>query len=344
MDYDSPPQKTIRSHEQNQERAFIAASRRGDRGIEARIQSARRASEVHKLRTGKALYVSRDIVLKEEMYEEVDDGFPRSYQLREPHQRPSSVNISVQVGEDPKSPATMAKSLPGHHQKLHENEVNREFAQYFPEVDQILSRRWSTQSILTVSPPQRDAFQNSSRKRFDSAARDISYAQGAVLDAQDRSLSDSSPPELRTDVELTPPTVATEFGSYPATPPSQAASVSRRAMPIESFRDYNGHGDESAFTANLPPEATMLLADGEVVDPALYDQQWMHGTASFDPYGVDMDVENDAFGELYEDSLNLMSWDPASQTKTSTDDYSWNMFKKGNMFENDLSLNTRTNA
>ncbi|KAH7136785.1 hypothetical protein B0J13DRAFT_80976 [Dactylonectria estremocensis] len=336
LDLDSPPQKTIRSHEQNQERAFIAASRRGDRGIEARLQSARRASEVHKLRTGKGLCVSREIVLKEEMYEEMDDGFPRSYQLRGPQQRRSSANADSQAGKDPKSPVAIAEQVSGYDQQSHENEVNREFAQFFPEVDQILSRRWSTQSILMVSPPQRNA--NSPRRAFDSAAQDISYTQLPVLNTEGRSLSGSSPPELRTDTELTPPSLATEFGSYPATPRSQAAAVLGQTVPADLFPDCNGNCDESAFAANLPPDANLLLADGEVVDPALYDQQWMYGTAPSDPYGVDMNLDDGAFSELYDDSLNVMSWDPASQPKTATDDYSWDMFKNANVFENDYTL------
>lgn len=54
-------------------RAYIAASRRSDRSLEARLESARRASEIHKRRTGKALRVTEADVLNEEMYEEEDD-------------------------------------------------------------------------------------------------------------------------------------------------------------------------------------------------------------------------------------------------------------------------------
>ncbi|RUO95440.1 hypothetical protein BC936DRAFT_144017 [Jimgerdemannia flammicorona] len=43
---------------ENQERAYIAASHRTDRNIEARMESARKASEIHKRRTGKALLVT----------------------------------------------------------------------------------------------------------------------------------------------------------------------------------------------------------------------------------------------------------------------------------------------
>ncbi|KAF2096802.1 hypothetical protein NA57DRAFT_58689 [Rhizodiscina lignyota] len=70
------PMKTERTHEENQERAYIAASRRSDRSLEARIESARRASEIHKKRTGRALRVTEQDVVNEEMYEEEDDDLP----------------------------------------------------------------------------------------------------------------------------------------------------------------------------------------------------------------------------------------------------------------------------
>ncbi|PYH99253.1 hypothetical protein BO71DRAFT_425405 [Aspergillus ellipticus CBS 707.79] len=64
-----------RTKEENQERAFIAASRRKDRSLDARVESANRASSLHKQRTGKALLINRDIVEREAMYEEVDDRY-----------------------------------------------------------------------------------------------------------------------------------------------------------------------------------------------------------------------------------------------------------------------------
>lgn len=55
---------------QNQERAYIAASRRTDRSLEARYQSALMASAIHKKRTGKGFRVTHEIVQSEDMYEE----------------------------------------------------------------------------------------------------------------------------------------------------------------------------------------------------------------------------------------------------------------------------------
>ncbi|OJJ47516.1 hypothetical protein ASPZODRAFT_165661 [Penicilliopsis zonata CBS 506.65] len=73
LDLDISP--VPRSREENQERAFIAASRRKDRSLDARLESANRASMLHKKRTGKALHITKEIVEKEAMYEEVDERY-----------------------------------------------------------------------------------------------------------------------------------------------------------------------------------------------------------------------------------------------------------------------------
>ena len=99
------PVKTERTHEENQERfvhislsplhaiptpdttprAYIAASRRSDRSLEARVESARRASEIHKRRTGRSLRVTEQDVVNEEMYEEEDDDLPLHYRRLTAH-------------------------------------------------------------------------------------------------------------------------------------------------------------------------------------------------------------------------------------------------------------------
>ena len=73
---------TVNSHGH---RAYIAASRRSDRSLEARVESARRASEIHKRRTGRALRVTEQDVVNEEMYEEEDDDLPMQYRRLTAH-------------------------------------------------------------------------------------------------------------------------------------------------------------------------------------------------------------------------------------------------------------------
>lgn len=88
------PVKTERTHEENQERAYIAASRRSDRSLEARIESARRASEIHKKRTGRALRVTEQDVVNEEMYEEEDDDLPAQYRRLTAHLQTNSAEFN----------------------------------------------------------------------------------------------------------------------------------------------------------------------------------------------------------------------------------------------------------
>lgn len=57
--------------------AYLAASRRSDRSIEARVGSARRASEVHRRRTGRSLRITEQDVVNEEIYEEEPMHFNR---------------------------------------------------------------------------------------------------------------------------------------------------------------------------------------------------------------------------------------------------------------------------
>lgn len=87
------PIKTERTHEENQERAYIAASRRSDRSLEARIESARRASEIHKRRTGRSLRVTEQDVINEEMYEEEDDDLPMQYRRLTAHLHTSNAEF-----------------------------------------------------------------------------------------------------------------------------------------------------------------------------------------------------------------------------------------------------------
>lgn len=93
----TPPAKAIkteRTHEENQERAYIAASRRSDRSLEARVESARRASEIHKRRTGRSLRVTEQDVINEEMYEEEDDDLPMQYRRLTAHLQTGSADFN----------------------------------------------------------------------------------------------------------------------------------------------------------------------------------------------------------------------------------------------------------
>ncbi|KAK6331772.1 hypothetical protein TWF718_002313 [Orbilia javanica] len=84
--------RTERTHEENQERAYIAASHRADRSLEARMESARRASEIHKQRTGKFFRVTEKAVLEGEVYDDDEEDIPPPYYQLEQHLKPDASN------------------------------------------------------------------------------------------------------------------------------------------------------------------------------------------------------------------------------------------------------------
>ncbi|BFZ56793.1 hypothetical protein PYCC9005_003841 [Savitreella phatthalungensis] len=105
--------KSERTHEENQERAYIAASRRTDRSLEARMESARRASEIHKRRTGKALKISEQDVINEEMYEEEDDDLPSAYRNLNSHLYTGSSSFDARLQAYLANAVAFRKALSG---------------------------------------------------------------------------------------------------------------------------------------------------------------------------------------------------------------------------------------
>ncbi|KAJ4209146.1 hypothetical protein NW767_001055 [Fusarium falciforme] len=151
-----PPTRrnTERSHSENQERAYIAASRRADRSIEARVQSARNASDIHKKRTGKAFRITEEIVMKEEMYEEEDDDFPRSYRLLNPHMQTANPELNARVDAYLSNRVAMSKLLSATDNDWRNNEINTTFDQFFPNVQSRVRaashQHWSTGQGFSV--------------------------------------------------------------------------------------------------------------------------------------------------------------------------------------------------
>ncbi|RSL43264.1 hypothetical protein CEP53_011793 [Fusarium sp. AF-6] len=114
-----------RSRDEFRERAYVAASRRTDRNIKARMESAIMASEVHKKRTGKRLRITEDIVMGDAPYEEEQDSWL--------HKRTCSVVPKLSMGVEGISKESLTSAiLAKTEQEWRENEINRQFAQAFP--------------------------------------------------------------------------------------------------------------------------------------------------------------------------------------------------------------------
>ncbi|KAI1087416.1 hypothetical protein F5B19DRAFT_486728 [Rostrohypoxylon terebratum] len=280
----TPPikvQKTERSHEENQERAYIAASRRADRSLEARVQSARQASEIHRRRTGRGLKVSEEIVLKEEMYEEEEDDLPRHYKFLTAHLQTNSPDMNHRVNAyitTQTAMATMARY----------QEINRLFSESFPSAmtnqQQQLNNSAYMASLVNNdgSFPHRLSMPGSSLST--PATRTHSVSSQSVFDGVDRrdSVTVGSPA----------PNSATTISSPPALTPGSSTddTAESKATPFQTPTAFPPlHLDpqlaqqstSSIFTSELPNDVKMM-ANMDMNDPMA-----MHflGDSSYQMFG-----------------------------------------------------------
>lgn len=133
--------QTARSHTENQEIAYIAASRRTDRSMEAGMQSARMASDIHEQRTGRRLRISEKIVFNEEMYEEEDNGTLCSYYMLGNYMHTSSTRMNKTLENLTSSKIVLASLLAMSHDDWCENDVNKHFKETFGNISSTTLRQ-----------------------------------------------------------------------------------------------------------------------------------------------------------------------------------------------------------
>ncbi|KAI0974666.1 hypothetical protein F4678DRAFT_347398 [Xylaria arbuscula] len=300
-------QKTERSHEENQERAYIAASRRADRSLEARVQSARMASDIHRKRTGRALKVSEEIVLKEEMYEEMEDDMPRSYKnLVAAHIQTESPELNHRVSAyiaSQTAMATMAKY----------NEINKMFSEAFP---QAANYSQQTQNSLYMSPLV-NSHRSSSHQ--DSVAPSTSRHHSMSAHSHRSSMADNSIPSLSPDhtpsaisvptPDLSPATTSTDATELVDTP----YQMTQSAFPSLPLDPQLAQQPGSSFTSELPTEVKMM-ANIDMSDPMAMHLLGDNMSPSFsmpDEYG----------GVLSMSQLNVQESDSHDRQKSSNQFY-----------------------
>lgn len=195
------------------------------------------ASKIHKQRTGKALKISREIVMREEMYEEEDNEVPRGFRALAANPQGSALS---QTAIPPN--ADVAKLA-------HQAEIDRRFAEQFPNLQ--LSRRLGPAqpgfrpSLHPVPPPP---------PRLQTSPTNTRYQRGRTA-----SLSEASP--------LTPPV------PYPLPPTPESRSVSPVTMRSSSARPESARSDPLPAAADAPgeqqPAPRRWTTAGIPDDPAL---------------------------------------------------------------------------
>ncbi|KAM3553618.1 hypothetical protein ARSEF4850_006836 [Beauveria asiatica] len=387
-------EKTERSHEENQERAYIAASRRTDRSLEARVQSARMASDIHKRRTGKSFRITEDIVMKEEMYEEEDDDLPRSYRVLGANMQTSSADLNYRVGAYFNNRLALSRMVARTDDDWRNNEINTRFAQLFP---QHARQNSDTSPVSPPQPPQQLPQQQLSQPPQQLPQQQLSQQhhqlpqqhqqlpqrhqqlpqQQQQLPQQQQQLPQQQQQQQQSPFSQRPQPVPQQFHSMPShsdpfpstqhfyPQPLQTAQHARTfstsavsqcspqhpellrqdsgvALPgSPSTFNHSPHPDspmdlgssQSAFTAELPSEARMMMMSG-VDMSAGYDSTsatWPTMDSSFDMTGVPRGPRSEEEQVISPTSdtfdMSNLKWDPMM---APMDDSTWNTFINDN--------------
>ncbi|WYZ34179.1 hypothetical protein EsH8_I_000455 [Colletotrichum jinshuiense] len=283
MQMDKGQKKTERSHEENQERAYIAASRRADRSIEARVQSAKMASEIHRKRTGKGFKISEAIVQAEEMYEEEEDDMPRSYRLLAAHLQTGSPEFDYRVNAFLANRVAMASMVAGlRNEEWAQNPINKMFAEQFPNANkqaQALSRNITNSMYYQPVAGQRPG-QNQQQPRADNPPSSpmspmspvsptfgsLNFQPSQQQFQRDRTQSVASPMEMSTPLaaQSPPPALSPSSDLAAGTPSTRTASTF--PSPMISM-DHSLFPPESSFTAELPMDIKMMVPNLDMNDP-----------------------------------------------------------------------------
>jgi hypothetical protein len=279
--------KTERSHEENQERAYIAASRRADRSIEARVQSARMASEIHKKRTGKSFRISEEIVRKEEMYEEEEDDLPRSYRLLGPHMQTSSPDMNNRVEAYLTNRMAMSAYMTKMNDEWRENHINQLFAASFPNLGkqgQRLSQSHGMPagqpSLSTTQPQPQQQGQAVTQSPISPTFSNVNYHQSADRTARG---SMSSMHHKQTETIMSPAALSPQ--SSHSTIDTRSASLVEPPTPQSDSAEFSP--PQSAFTTELPQEMKLIIGGvgmniNNPYSQNMYGQDFM-GNDSFYP-------------------------------------------------------------
>lgn len=274
-------------------RAYIAASRRSDRSLEARVESARRASEIHKRRTGRSLRVTEQDVVNEEMYEEEDDDLPMQYRRLTAHLQTGSADFNRRLSAYLTNHVAMRSAL--------DQAITNSYAQQYPNAPQFAHNQapmypspFMHQGMTPAQSPQsylQSPYSSANTANFrPSSARPVpttnhhsptGYGQSPTtsspVDVPDQRRSSmqsksASPAAVRTpqSTHARPslPQLATSRQPPPDSISSQLpVSMQQQQVPPTPTSMYSPQ-DLGPFTTSLPPESQMLLGSAlDVKDP-----------------------------------------------------------------------------
>ena len=276
--------------------AYIAASRRSDRSLEARVESARRASEIHKRRTGRSLRVTEQDVVNEEMYEEEDDDLPMQYRRLTAHLQTGSADFNRRLSAYLTNHVAMRSAL--------DQAITNSYAQQYPNAPQFAhNQNMYPSPMMAQNMPQQQSpsafgqpypspgtpgYRPGHQARSASGSHDTPVYSPSMpapspvqtlpeMDRRRTSASSKSSSQSPTGAPATPQSMHTmpALSQTSSTvnvkhegPISQQMRAPPQQSPVQQQRPVggmNGYSNISPFTTSLPTDAQMLL--GPAIDP-----------------------------------------------------------------------------
>ena len=280
-------------------RAYIAASRRSDRSLEARIESARRASEIHKKRTGRALRVTEQDVINEEMYEEEDDDLPTQYQRLNAHLHTTSVMFNKKLHDYIATQHGVRNMFMSQYQNPSYQQYGGQYPPNAGAFPQAQANNWLNPSMLppqqfNPSSPQQGVTQQSPPFKSNAAQhqnfRQSPYQIPQRMNSHQRSLS----------IQL--PQGAASFDpssqSAPAGVTTPQESFRRMSLPPHAFEQQSQSGSDgqarpamsrtstaqSLHQSASPQTASPSIASGQVT-PQLHHSNDTPASFPYSPVG-----------------------------------------------------------
>lgn len=235
------------------------------------------ASEIHKKRTGKSFRITEEIVLKEEMYEEEDDIYIRSYRRLGSNMQTSSADMNSRAEAFVNSKAAMSGLVARTDEEWRENEINKLFAQSFgnisgraAQVSPPVVPQQNTQPNMNISP---------------NSPHQVGFPPVNFPPPPAPAPGPASVPAPQAAVEF--PFAATQ----PLGPLDMA--LQQQQHPADMMQRHPSHGESpiefdprqtSAFTPHMSPEDYLLTPGPEMdrlLNPQLQD--WVVADALFNP-------------------------------------------------------------
>ena len=254
--------------------------------MEARVESARRASEIHKRRTGRSLRVTEQDVINEEMYEEEEDDLPSQYRRLTAHLQTNSTafnqrlaayltgQIGVRSAVDQYLSNSYAQQFPNV-QQFQPNQPmyqNPGMAQQFHQ--QMMQQSHSPASMYRQAPypipnlHQQQAIHGRSASIANPQMSSHKTQSPVLPDDEKRRMSIATVPTTTGSPDLTR-TPMSNTSSTPKTIPTTPQTSFSQQQPLQAFQSqYNNSSlnpDLSLLTTALPTESQMLL--GSALDP-----------------------------------------------------------------------------